>query len=159
MSRYLSAAAALALLCACAGYTSGEVIGGTPPGSGTSNGLPDAGDAGTDGGIDGGFDAGCAQLSLNGVGASDDCVTPGSPIAAVANVTIAAADAGNACAVNITLTTATGFCTGTASHGTLDAFTGACAALNCTSPSIPGTLTCNGGCTIRICGDAGACGP
>jgi len=62
--------------------------------------------------------------------------------------------------VSITLNTASTPCTGVASNGTLDAFDGGCAGIGytCTSPSLPGTLTCTypglNPCTTRIC-DAG----
>lgn len=157
--RSLASAVALAVICACAGYTSGPVVPGSPPpgGGGTDGGG--GGIDGGDGGIDGGSDAGCAPLTLNTVGAIDGCLG-GPPVNGTATVSVAAADAGNACAVDIQLTTGSGPCSGVASHGTLDAFDGRClgTGLTCTSPSLPGTLTCTGGCTIRIC-DAGVCGP
>ncbi len=156
--RNLASSVALALLCACAGYTSGPNQTPTTPilgGQADGGAIADAGDAG----IDGGLDAGCAALTLNTVGAIDGCLG-GPAVTGTATVSIAAPDAGNACAVDIQLTTGSGPCTGVASSGSLDAFDGGCAGtgLTCTSPSLPGTLTCTGGCTIRIC-DAGVCSP
>ena len=160
MTRRLAAALALASLCACAGSTTGntDLLG---PDSGGGSGV-NGGDAGTDGGTDGGdggTDAGCVQLTLNSVAAIDNCV--GAPNA-VASVSVSAPAQG--CAVSITLNTASTPCSGVASHGTLDAFDGSCAGIgySCTSPSLPGTLTCTypglSPCSIRIC-DAGNCGP
>lgn len=161
--RNLSSAIALAVICACAGYSSGPVVTGKPP-PGGGGGLDGGGGIdGGDGGIDGGPDAGCAPLALN-VGAIDNC--PGGAIAqlATASVNVAAPDAGSACAVTIQLNTVSTPCTGFAGGGTLDAFDGGCqgTGLTCTSPSLPGTLTCSGGCTITICPgalDGGACAP
>ena len=164
--RNLASAVAVAVLCACAGYSSGSpVTGGVPTGGQSDSGSQsDAGDAG----IDGGLDAGCAPLTLNTVGAIDNC--PGGTVpfpGGVATVTVAAPDAGNACAVNILLNTGSSPCTGVATRGTLDAFSGACqgTGMTCTSPSLPGLLTCTngaGGCTITICPgsvDGGVCAP
>jgi hypothetical protein len=158
--RNLAFAIALAVLCACAGYSSGTTItGGTSGGGGVldGGGVADGGD----GGVDGGLDAGCVPFTRT-VGAIDNC--PTGSLAGTADVNIAAADAGNACAVTMTLSTSSGACTGVASHGTLDAFDGGClgTGVTCTSPSLPGTLTCTGGCTITICPgplDGGACAP
>ncbi|HEY6910584.1 MAG TPA: hypothetical protein VI356_14500 [Myxococcales bacterium] len=163
--RNLSFAFALAVLCACAGYSSGtSVTGGVQGGGGSFDGGGDGGIDGGDGGIDAGPDAGCAPLTLSGVGAIDTC--PGGTIAqlATATVTVAAPDAGSACAVSIQINTASTPCSGLASSGALDAFNGTCqgTGLACTSPSLPGTLTCSGGCTITICRgalDGGACAP
>jgi hypothetical protein len=156
--RNLASAVALAMLCACAGYTSGPNQTPTTPilgGQADGGVIADAGDAG----IDGGPDAGCAPLTLNTVAAIDGCLG-GPAVTGTADVNVAAADAGNACAVTISLTTGSGPCSGVASSGALDAFDGGClgTGLTCTSPSLPGTLTCTGGCTIRIC-DAGVCSP
>jgi hypothetical protein len=160
MTRQLLAAFAIASLCACAGSTVGDTDLLGPDSGGGS--LVDGGDAGTDGGPDAGDagpDAGCAQLTMNGVAAIDNCAGAAN---AVASVSVSAPASG--CAVSITLNTATTPCSGVASHGTLDAFDGGCAGngYSCTSPSLPGTLTCTypglSPCTIRIC-DAGTCGP
>ncbi|HYS10299.1 MAG TPA: hypothetical protein VEP66_16275 [Myxococcales bacterium] len=162
MKRTFLAAFVLASICACYGGTSGntDVLG--PDGGGgviPGDGGTDGGDGGSDAGTDGGPDAGCIAMSLNGVGAIDNCV--GAPNA-VASVTVSTPAQG--CAVSITLNTASTPCTGVASNGTLDAFDGGCAGIGytCTSPSLPGTLTCTypgqNLCTIRIC-DAGTCGP
>jgi hypothetical protein len=156
--RHLAAALALVFLCACAGsYSNGGTDLLPPDGGGGS--LTDGGstDAGSDGGVDGGPDAGCVQASLNSVGALDYCLGPQN---AHASVSVSAPPG---CAVSITLDSASGPCTGIASHGTLNAFDGGCTGVgySCTSDSLPGTLTCtNGiaGCFIRIC-DAGVCGP
>jgi len=161
--RNLAAPFALALLCACAGYTNGPVVGG---GGDAAVGNPDidagdGGDGGDSGVDDAGPDAGCVFRSLNGVGAIDNCAGAST---ATADLLVTAPDAGSACAVTINLNTATTPCSGFASQGTLDAFDGGCAGLgltHCTAPSLPGTLTCvtsTGTCTIRIC-DAGVCGP
>jgi len=157
--RTLAAASLLALLCACSGYTSGDQSGGGGPvgnadsGQNGGDGGPDGGDGG---GPDAGPDAGCVQLSLN-VQAIDSCafITPTTTTAAVS------VDSPPGCAVSINLATASSPCVGVASHGTLDAFDGGCTGIGlpCTSPSLPGTLTCTtatGTCTIRIC-DAGVC--
>jgi hypothetical protein len=158
--RTLAAAIALALLCACAGYTNGSPVGGGPDGgvgldqdSGPDGGA-DAGDGG-----DAGPDAGCVPLSLN-VAAIDSCAFI-SPTTTTASVSVTGPAQG--CAVNISLATGSSPCLGVATHGTLDAFDGGCTGIGllCTSPSLPGTLTCTtstGTCTIRIC-DAGVCSP
>ena len=86
MTRHLLAAFAVALLCACAGSTTGDTdLLGPDSGGGslTDGGQPDGGQP--DGG-DAGPDAGCVQLTLNGVAAIDNCV--GAP-AAVASVSVA----------------------------------------------------------------------
>jgi len=167
--RNLATAVAVAMLCACAGYTSGPTqTGGIPTGGGTLDGGGDAGLG--DAGIDGGPDAGCAPLTLNSVAAIDNC--PGGGVAltgTTAIVNVAAPDAGNnACTVTIQINSGSNPCNGVASHGALDAFSGICqgTGLACSSPSLPGMLTCtNGasGCTITICAgttvDGGACGP
>jgi len=156
--RHLAAALALVSLCACAGsYSNGGTDLLPPDGGGGS--LTDGGstDAGSDGGVDGGPDAGCVQRTLN-VGAIDGCQADASTTASVY-----VSDPAQGCTVSISLATASDPCVGVASRGTLDAFDGGCAggALSCTSPSLPGILTCTnslGFCTIRIC-DAGVCGP
>jgi hypothetical protein len=163
--RSLASAIALVMLCACAGYTSGPVVvGGTPTGGGTLDGGGDAGVGAGDGGVDGGPDAGCAPLALNTVGIIDNCLG-GVPQNGTGSLNVSAPDVSSACAVTISLTTGSGPCTGFASHGALDAFDGGCqgTGLVCTSPSLPGTLTCSGGCTITVCAgatvDGGVCGP
>jgi hypothetical protein len=159
--RHLTATLLLASLCACAGsYTNGPTELNPPDGGGTGSsdsgqppdgGQPDGGDAGSD--------AGCVALSLNGVGAVDNCANAPNAVASVSVI-----DAGQGCAVSITLDTASTPCTGVASHGTLNAFDGGCAGstYSCTSSSLPGTLNCArpgfSSCTIRIC-DAGVCSP
>jgi hypothetical protein len=158
--RNLAAPFALALLCACAGYTTGSVVGGGGDAAiGNDIDAGDAGDAGDSGVDDAGPDAGCVFRSLNGVGAIDNCAGTST---ATADLLVTAPDAGQACFVTINLNTATTPCTGVASQGTLDAFDGGCVGFSrCTAPSLPGTLTCitsTGTCTIRIC-DAGVCGP
>jgi len=158
--RHLAAALALVSLCACAGsYTNGGSDLLPPDGGGSPlvDGGSDGGDGGSDGGVDGGPDAGCVQATLNSVGALDYCLGPQN---AHASVSVSAPPG---CAVSITLDSASGPCTGVASHGTLNAFDGGCAGVgySCSSNSLPGTLTCTNGiaaCTIRIC-DAGVCGP
>lgn len=156
--RNLAATFALALLCACAGYTNGsETGGGIDASLGVDSGT-DGGADGGDGGQDGGPDAGCVPLSLN-VAAIDNCafITP-----TTTNASVSVLGPAQGCFVTINLATGTNPCTGVASHGTLDAFDGGCTGLpSCTSPSLPGTLTCTtltGTCTIRIC-DAGVCSP
>ena len=155
--RHLAAGLALVSLCACAGSYSSGGTDLLPPDSGGGAGT-DGGstDAGSDGGVDGGPDAGCVQRTLN-VGAIDNCQGDAGTTASVY-----VSDPAQGCTVSITINTASTPCTGVASHGTLDAFDGGCAgSYVCTSPSLPGTLTCNNGfntCYIRIC-DAGVCGP
>ena len=157
--RNLAAAFALVLFSACAGsYTPG---GGTLGGDGSIGNAQDAGDGG-DGGADagdagdGGPDAGCEARSLNG-SAVDNC--QGGAFATVSG-TVAGPTQG--CAVSISLSTASSPCLGVANRGTLDGFDGGCgggALTNCTSPSLPGTITCTVGistCTIVIC-DGGTC--
>jgi len=161
MQTNLFAVLALASLCACYGPTPGQTDL-LPPDSGGSAITGDGGpDAGTDGGsdADAGPDAGCEQLSLNGVAAVDNCVGAANAVASVS-----VSDPSQGCTVSIVLNTATTPCSGVASHGTLDAFDGGCAGIGraCTSPSLPGTLTCTAPgyspCTIKIC-DAGTCSP
>jgi len=165
MQRNLLAVLVLASLCACYGSTRGDTDllgpdsgGGVIPGDGGADG----GDGGPDAGADAGPDAGCVQLSLNGVGAIDNCLGVSNAVASVS-----VSDPSHGCSVSIVLNTANGPCTGVASHGTLDAFDGGCAGglgypYSCTSPSLPGTLTCTSPgyspCTIKIC-DAGTCSP
>jgi hypothetical protein len=159
--RTLATVLALALSCACAAsYSSGDNhLNDSDSGAvGNPNPIVDGGDGGSDGGDDAGPDAGCVPRSLTGVGAIDNCT---GSVSAVADVVVAGPSQG--CAVSISLNTAMTPCTGVAGRGSLDAFDGGCAgsAFTCTSPSLPGTLTCVGGpqpCTIRIC-DAGVCGP
>ena len=160
MTRSSAAAFALASLCACAGsYTNGStainpIDGG---GQGISTGGGDAGaDGGVDGGVDAGADAGCVALSLNGLGAIDNCLG-----AQTATATLSIADPDHGCTVNITLDNGDGPCTGVASGGTSNAFDGGCVGRGypCTAPSLPGLLLCKQGlntCTIEIC-DAGTC--
>ena len=158
--RDLSAAFALALLCACAGYTNGTTTGGAPDGDvshvtpdGGDGGNPDGGDGG-DGGADGGQDAGCAPLTLNGVGAIDGCH---------GNAATSATGTVNTtnCTIVFSVPGFLGPCAGTVS-GPSDAFDGGCEGSTyvCTSPSLPGDMTCTYAgpsiCTVRIC-DAGAC--
>ena len=164
--RPAAAAAALlfAGLVACSGYPSGTYRpgdGGPPIGGGTT----DAGDGGPDGGFDGGdagpdagFDAGCAPLSLTGFPAFNACPGPsGSPTSATGTVNT------TNCTIDITIAGVTGPCSGVVSGGTANAFDGGCQSgfYTCTSPSLPGTLTCLYGsniCTIKIC-DAGTSCP
>jgi hypothetical protein len=162
MQRNLLAVLVLASLCACYGSTSGGTdLLGPDSGGGViqGDGGADGGDGGPDAGADAGPDAGCVQLSLNGVGAIDNCL--GAPNAVA---TVSVSDPSQGCTVSILLNTATSPCAGVASHGTLDAFDGGCAGIgySCTSPSLPGTLTCTSPgyspCTIKIC-DAGTCSP
>ena len=154
--RNLVATFALALLCACAGYTNGSNVGGGPDanvGLDVDSG-PDGGADGGDGGADGGPDAGCEARTLNG-SAVDNC--QGGAFSTVSGFVTGPAQG---CNVQINLSTVSTPCLGTASRGTLDAFDGGCGPFpSCTSPSIPGTLTCTtatGTCTIVIC-DAGTC--
>ncbi|HUJ26564.1 MAG TPA: hypothetical protein VLW85_11135 [Myxococcales bacterium] len=139
--------AALALLCACAGYTNGEVLlsdAGGPPVGGGSGGNPDSGptDAGpTDAGP---TDAGstCTPLAVSEP-IIDGCESS-SALSGTASVSV-----GANCAVSITLSTGIS-CTGTA-QGTNDQFQGACGGFPlCGSPSIPGSISC-GSCSIVIC--------
>lgn len=146
--------AALALLCACAGYTHGEVLfsdaGGPPIGGGPSDaGSSDAGDAGSsDAGSSDAGDAGCAALTLN-ADVIDGC---SSGLTGTASVNVTPS---NSCSVTISGTTTYSSCNGRASGGTANAFTGTCGSYPCTSTSLPGNLTCTvpGGtsCTVSIC--------
>jgi hypothetical protein len=155
--RSLAAAIALASLCACAGYTNGSTTAGGPDGN---IGLdqdsgPDGGPDGGDGGPDGGPDAGCVARSLNG-SAIDYC--QGGAFTTINGFVNGPAQG---CTVEISLATASTPCRGVASSGTLDAFDGGCLGTGfaCTSPSLPGVLTCTtgtGSCTILIC-DGGTC--
>jgi hypothetical protein len=160
------AAVALAALCACSPGFVHETVPSCDPGdagncgSGHGQGTADAGDGGVDGGDagladggDGGTDAGCSPLTLNGVPAVDGCFG-GAPTTATGTVNP------TNCTIDISLTTATGPCIGQV-IGPSNAFDGGCEGntFTCTSPSLPGTLTCvfNGGasnCIIKIC-DAG----
>ena len=150
------AAVALALSCACAGgYTQGQFLqgdGGGPPigigGGGT--GGQDAGDGGQDAG-DAGQDAGCVEtFNTAGYAAFDNCLGFSTT---TANITSTNCDA----TISFGTTQA---CTGTLSGGSRDAFDGGCGALACSAPSLPGRITCAGGCQINICAtDAGVCGP
>ena len=157
-----AAAAALVLagLVACApGYTNGTFHPGDAGGPSIGGGASDGGDAGADAGDagpDAGSDAGCVPLTLKGVYALDNCLG-GAPTTATGTVNI-----GN-CTIDIALSTSTGPCRGTVSHGTSNAFSGTCESgfYVCISPSLPGTLTCAHGtttCTIKIC-DAGTSCP
>jgi hypothetical protein len=162
MTGRFAVALALASLCACAGsYTGGSTPLNPIDGGGQGVTVDGGGDAGTDGGVDGGADAGpdagCEPLSLNGVGAIDSCAP--SPQTGTASVSVG--DAGQGCPVSITLTTPSMLsCSGVASGGTVDAFSGNCGAMQCASMSLPGTIFCsgsNGLCQIQICDDAGTC--
>jgi hypothetical protein len=158
MMRLLAAAIALATLAACAGaYTDGLTPVNGPDGGVTgSPGNSDGGDAGSDAGVDAGPDAGCVALSLDSVGIIDSCV---SSVPQSGTATGFVEDAGHGCAVGITLTTSLNLCSGVASGGSANAFSGYCGSMPCTSTSLPGTLTCDSGagpCTIKIC-DAGTC--
>ena len=158
MTRSSAAAFALASLCACAGsYTSGStpinpIDGGGSGGS--ADGGSDAG--GVDGGADAGPDAGCVPLSLSGLAVLDTCAGSAQlPQNGFANISVI--DAG--CQTDITLTTSSTSCSGTASGGSVDSFGGTCAAMQCASTSLPGTIFCSstsGLCQIQIC-DAGTC--
>jgi hypothetical protein len=159
--RTLTAAFALASLCACAGTSTGHNPLGDIDGNGIGGTVDggdggDAGDAG-DAGADAGPDAGCVALSLNGLAVIDNCLGSGQ----TGTASVSVDDAGNGCTVGITLTTASSPCNGVASGGTNDGFSGTCSSMPCISASLPGTLLCSTGsisCTIRIC-DAGVCGP
>ena len=162
MTRSSAAAFALASLCACAGsYTNGSTPINPIDGGGQGISTDGGGDAGADGGVDGGADAGpdagCVALSLDSVGVVDSCVSVSPQIGSATGFV---EDAGHGCAVSITLTTSPNPCSGVASGGSANAFSGYCGSMPCTSSSLPGTLTCNNGapCTIQICAaDAGTC--
>jgi hypothetical protein len=154
--RHLTTAVALAFLAACAGsYTNGaDGVNGPDSGGGglTLDGgdAGDAGDAGDggDAGTDAGFDGGCVHQSFNGT-AVDTCFsTQPLPVTVIESACQVAMDWGQS------------NCTGVLS-GPQNAFDGGCAGLPCTSPSIPGTITCQtagGTCTIQIC-NASGCSP
>jgi hypothetical protein len=160
MRPFLVAATALAIVCACGAYTPGVT---TAPDGGPPIGIitTDAGDAGPrDGGGDAGptSDAGCTALTLAGVPATDGCIS-NPPTMTTATGTVNTVN----CTIDISLATATTPCRGAVS-GTRDAFDGGCqgTVYTCTSPSLPGTMTClygtNPPCYIKIC-DAGAACP
>ena len=161
MTRSSAAAFALASLYACAGsYTNGSTPINPIDGGGQGISTDGGGDAGADGGVDGGADAGpdagCVALSLDSVGVVDSCVSVSPQIGSATGFV---EDAGHGCAVSITLTTSPNPCSGVASGGSANAFSGYCGSMPCTSSSLPGTLTCNNSgapCTIEIC-DAGTC--
>src|ERR1700682_4654038 len=139
--KHLASALALASLYACAGNTHGATDLLPPDSGGLA--LVDAGstDGGPDGGVDAGPDAGCVPLTLSGLAAVDGCLTRPGRVAATPTVNVAGPPG---CGVSISLTSGTS-CTGVASRGTLDAFDGGCVigpGYSCTSPSLPGTLTC-----------------
>jgi hypothetical protein len=155
--RTLAPAFALALLCACSGYTSGDSSGGGGGVGNADSGQPDGGDGGADAGdagSDAGTDGGCVALTLNGVGAIDGCHASAST-SATGTVNLAN------CTIDIVIPTFLGPCSGTVS-GPSDAFDGGCAggSFTCTSPSLPGDMTCTAAgpiiCVVRIC-DAGTC--
>jgi hypothetical protein len=162
MSRNSAAALALASLCACAGsYSSGSTPINTIDGGG-SGGSGDGGDAGADGGdggVDAGPDAGCVAVALNGLAVRDSCAGSAQlPQSGFANISVS--DAGT-CAAYITLDTSSTPCNGVASGGSVDSFSGTCAAMQCAATSLPGTIFCSrtsGLCQILIC-DAGTCPP
>ena len=147
--RKVLAASALATLCACAGGLTHGIEsggdGGLPIGGGKPDGggASDAGDAGAADAGHAGTDAGCAALSMSSTGVIDGCFGGTS---GTANVSVSS----STCSALITMTTATGSCTGTADGGH-DAFTGACGGYpTCASASLPGTIDC-GPCQITIC--------
>ena len=161
MIRTLFTAFALASVCACAGPTEGDsnLLGPDAGGGSIADGGGDGGsDAGGDAGADAGPDAGCVAQSLSGLATADNCPGGGS---AFAEISVAAPPG---CGVTISFTSNNSPCLGAASGGTRNAFDGGCAGLagySCTSPSLPGTLTCvynAASCTIRIC-DGGTCAP
>jgi len=161
MSKSSAAALALASLCACAGsYTSGSTPINPIDGGGSGGSADGGSDAGADGGVDGGADAGpdagCVPLSLSGLAVLDTCAGSAQlPQNGFANISVI--DAG--CQTDITLTTSSTSCSGTASGGSVDSFGGTCAAMQCASTSLPGTIFCSstsGLCQIQIC-DAGTC--
>ncbi|HEY2029461.1 MAG TPA: hypothetical protein VGH20_09645 [Myxococcales bacterium] len=150
---------------ACSGsFTSGAngpFDPGTGPGgtaNGTDGGGADAGDGG-DGGTFTTGDAGngtCNGLP-SGMSIVDFC--SGSAVATALNVTQ------NGCSATFTFAGTSTPCTGQL-IGANDGFDGGCAGLpltNCTSLTVPGTITCNTGgtpatCQLKVCGaDAGTC--
>jgi hypothetical protein len=155
MRPFFVAATALAIVCACGAYTPGPPTandGGPPIGGG----LGDGGDAGPRDGGDAGpvSDAGCTLRALNTTSVIDNCLSQG---------LITGSLSVNPTNCSASLTAGTLLCNGTA-HGAQDAFNGACNAgyAPCTSPSLPGIITCTTGpsssCQIVVC-DAGAACP
>ncbi len=146
-------AAALALVCACGGYSGGPTSpgGGGPP---IGGGTVDAGDAGPrdgGGGADAG-DGGCAALTISpgNAGILDGCISS-LPTVGTGSVSVNTAT----CTVIINMTTGTGGCTGTV-RGSRDAFDGGCGGYNqCYSSSLPGNIICvigtTGSCSISVC--------
>ena len=145
-------AVVVAIVYSCAGS---DHFTGTGTGTGIGGQTGDASvppDAGTDAGFDAGTDAGCntQALPLGTVFAKDSCVSPGT----VTNTTAAIVSAG--CA-NVTISMGDGFnCNGTLSTPA-NAFDGTCNTLPCTSPKMPGTITCTqvnlATCTVQVCAD------
>ena len=159
----LALASAVALGHACSGSDSaihsplgpGGPIGTVGADAATADGGADGGDGGIDGGTDAGLDAGtdggCAgALGLPVSVALDRCSTIAQPQSALLF--------DSACAAVLYLSQVQR-CSGRLS-GSLDAFTGVCgqAALDCTSPSLPGRITCHNGtaagCFIDVCASA-----
>jgi hypothetical protein len=152
--RLLPVPFALAIVVACVGsdhFSGPGTTAGDPSQVGDAGRLPDGGL------VDGGpgpvpTDGGCNTQILppGSVFAKDSCVSPG----AITNTTAAIISAG--CA-DVTISMVDGFnC-----HGSLSTpanrFTGTCSSLPCTSPSLPGTLTCtqlnSTTCIIQVCAD------
>ena len=159
--RSVAAALMLAAITACSGYTNGTYHPGDS-GLPIVGGTTDAGDGGPeggDGGPDAGPDAGCGPLTLNVVPAFNYCPN-GLGVPTYAQGTVNTTN----CTIDITISNVTGPCLGAVSGGTANAFDGGCQGgfYTCTSPSLPGTLTCfygsNSSCTIKIC-DAGTSCP
>jgi hypothetical protein len=161
MRHAIVALAAVAIVGACygssnefsAGHTGGPVGSGNPV---VPDGGPDAGDGGAgDGGADAG-DAGlaCTQPTITNWVAIDSC--PGGSGASVA----AFVSIDGACGADITFSDTNAPCTGVA-VGASNAFDGGCGGFaHCTSPSLPGNITCTGlatPCVIRICPQSTGC--
>jgi hypothetical protein len=155
-----------ALLVACApGSRSPQYTtdGGLPApigggGGSLGDGGADAGDAGIDAGADAG-DAGCVGVSFVTAYVTDTCMSAGTPVATTATVFVDPTTCGTTVNVGDGL-----ICSGKASTAS-NAFDGGCGsgATPCTSPSIPGTITCTtigtATCSVRICDTAGHCPP
>jgi hypothetical protein len=154
----LAAFGVLASVYACAGsYSNGSngPFDPGPPGGGPAI-TADAGDAG-----DAGADAGDAGLGqCNGLPPQMNIVDfcDNNSVSTLVNVT----QSNCFVALNFAGQPQTAPCSGNV-IGVADAFDGGCGTslTNCTSPGLPGTITCSNGattCTLKVCNlDAGTC--
>ena len=152
--RAVLAASVLALLCACASSDGKLSIVSDANGFGldSDGGNGDSGTDGGDAGLDAGFDGGCIHGSFNGTAFDFGCFGPAQPMTATVFE-----GTQSFCSASIIFGNGSR-CDGVFS-GPANAFDGGCTnppLTSCTSPSIPGVITCSGGCQVRIC-DGGTC--